>query len=171
MNLIDEALEFLETFIKKVEDTGVDVSQMNLDHVAYQASTSADYEARKPEFEAISDYQHEAIVGDRRVGVFRLKQPIEFRGNHIVAFELIEPKRGHEQVSAWEHAEYVLNEPYTEFMKRYPELDWDVTSIERYIYSHLKLKLDDSTQVKFHLMDILETIRLEEKLKNQQAKK
>lgn len=165
MNLVADALKYLDEFIQKVEGTGIDVSGLNLDHVAYQASSTEDYESKKPEFENIANYIHEAIVNGRRVGVFGLEKPLEYKGNKIVALELIEPTEGQVCESAWEHAEYVLNETYRDFMAKYPNLDWNTSSIERGSYSHLKLRLDENTQLKFHMHDILETIRLEEKIK------
>ncbi|MFZ5424922.1 MAG: VOC family protein [Patescibacteria group bacterium] len=162
MTLTNEVTNYLNEFIPKVEATGIDVSNLNLDHVAYQASSSEDYEKIKPLFEEVTDYTHEAIVGGRRVGVFKLKQPIFYKGNKIVAIELIEPKEGQICKSAWEHAEYVLTEDYKEFINKYSDLNWNTSSIDRNIYSHLKLQLDSENQVKFHLHDILETIKLEE---------
>lgn len=162
MNLVQEATLFLDEFINKVAATGIDVSNLNLDHVAYQASSNEDYESKKPEFEKIANYTHEAIVNGRRVGVFGLENPIMYKGNKIVALELIEPTDGQVCNSDWEHAEYVLEEPYRDFMARYPNLDWNTSSIDRNAYSHLKLRLDEDTQLKFHLYDILETIQLEE---------
>lgn len=163
MNLINDVLYFLDTFVEKMKNTGIDVSELNLDHVAYQADSLEDYEKLKPFFENLSDYDHVAIVGDRRVAVFGLKEPIEYRGNRIVALELLEPKKGEICKSGWEHAEYVLNEPYKSFIEKYPNLNWNTSSIERSVYSHLKLRLDVDIQVKFHMFDILETIKLEEK--------
>lgn len=163
MNLVDEALTYLEEFTQKVATTGIDVSNYNLDHVAYQASSTEDYEKRKPMFEEVSNYMHETIVGGRRVSVFRLKTQVSYKGNTILALELIEPTNTQKCQSAWEHAEYALNEDYKNLVDRYPHLNWDTHSISRNIYSHLKLRLDDKTQLKFHLHDILETIKLEEK--------
>lgn len=162
MTLIADAIKYLDEFTKKVEQTGIDVSNLNLDHVAYQASSTKDYENKKPEFEEIANYTHEAIVNGRKVGVFGLEKPIDYKGNTIVALELIEPTKGQVCESAWEHAEYVLNETYRDFIAKYPDLDWITSSIERNVYSHLKLRLDEDTQLKFHMHDILETIRLEE---------
>jgi uncharacterized protein len=163
MDVLSDVVGFLDTFTAKVATTGIDISGFNLDHVAYQASTSEDYENRKPDFKSICDYQHVAMIGGRQVAVFRLKNPIMYKGYKVIALELIEPTQGQQCKSAWEHAEYVIDTSFQNFISKYPDLDWDTSSIDRKVYSHLKLRLDEITRVKFHLHDILETIKLEEK--------
>ena len=159
--LKDEVLAFLDLFTEAVGGTGIDVSHYNLDHVAYQASSSQDYLEKSQEFLSISNLEHEATVGGRRVAVFKLSKPILYKDNTIIALEVIEPKDGQVVKSGWEHAEYVLNESFEKFMAKYSELDWDTSSVDRDVYSHLKLKLSNSLQVKFHQKDILATIALE----------
>lgn len=156
-----EIITFLDLFTQEINKTGIDVSKYNLDHVAFQTSSSEDYEKTKLEFEKLSHLEHEALVSNRRVGVFKLENTIQYKNNIITAIELLEPRSDQICSSHWEHAEFVINEPYKELMTRYPNLNWDVSSMETPIYNHLKLKLNDSMQVKFHLMDILETIKLD----------
>lgn len=162
MNVLDQITEFLHKFTNEVEKLGIDTSSYNLDHVAYQASSTNDYESLKPTFEKLGNLVHEAVVGGRRVAVFRLKNQINYDGNKIIALEIIEPKEKQVCESGWEHAEFVIEESYEDLMTRYPDLKWDTTSADRPIYSHLKLRLADNMQLKFHKMDILETIKMEE---------
>ena len=91
----------------------------------------------------------------------KLNAPIQYGNNTIIALEIIEPKKGQVCDSAWEHAEFVTTEPYKKIMDRYSNLEWDTSSMNRSIYSHLKLRLTDSMQLKFHKIDILETIKLD----------
>lgn len=162
MKKIDSLNDFLHDFMRLVEATGIDVSNYNLDHVAYQAASSEEYDDIREEFLEISNSEHEAMVGGRRVGVFTLKEPIRYDNNIIVALEILEPKEGREVVAGWEHAEFVIDETYDNFMERYPEIKWDVSSIDRPIYTHLKIRFPNGMQLKFHNMDILETIKLDE---------
>lgn len=147
-----EITDFLDKFLEKMKETGIDLSGYTIDHVGYQASSTEEYEKKKIEF---GNLVHEAVVADRRVGVFK------YNGNGLLAIELIEPRPGQKCKSGWEHAEYVIDEPFEKLVTRYKNLSWDTSSVNRPIYSHLKLKLTDDMQVKFHLMDILATIELD----------
>lgn len=155
--------KFLETFFTKINEKDVDVSTLYLDHLAYQASSSQDYEDKKVEFAEIAKLVNEAIVGGRRVGIFKLTSLIKYQKRKIPTIEIIEPKQDQIVKSSWEHAEFVLTDSYEEFMKKYPNLEWDTSSMHRHDYSHLKLKLSDNMQVKFHDSDILDIVEAEKK--------
>lgn len=157
-----EITDFIDKFLENISKTELDITGLKMDHVAYQASNLESYESKKQEILPYIDYEHEAQVGGRRVGVYKLKEPLEYKGYQIEALEIIEPKEGQECEEGWEHGEFVLEESYEEYMAKHPNLAWITTSTDRPIYSHLKLALADKMQVKFHLMTILETIALEE---------
>lgn len=158
---IQDITNFIDTFLEKVTKLGIDYSKYNIDHVAYQASSTEDFVKVKEDFNIISTLKHEAVLAERRVAVFELTNPIEYKNNKITALEVIESKPGQVCESGWEHAEFVINESFEELMAKYPTLEWDTSSANRSIYAHLKLRLDPKTQLKFHRMDILETIKLD----------
>jgi len=154
--ILDNYEQFLDSLLKNVATQGIDVSDLEMDHIAYQASSKEDYESLKPEFDKISELIREFVVGGRHVSVYMLNTPLTFRNYIIRAIELIEPKEGVINPSALEHAEFVIKEDFDSFMKKYPNLDWDTSSKDRVDYAHLKLKLTDQTQVKFHRKNIWE---------------
>ena len=149
-------LGFLNSFIEKIEEIGIDVSGLEMDHVAYRASSKEEYETLKTEFLKEGYLIDEADVEGRRVVIYKLHQPIKFRNYLIPALELIEPKAGQNVKSGLEHAEFVLKVPFSEFMDKYPDLPWDTTTMDRKDFPHLKLKLDENMVVKFHPKSILE---------------
>ncbi len=55
----------------------------------------------------------------------------------------------------------MINESYDDLVARYAEFEWDLSSTNRPIWSHLKLRLADGVQVKFHNLDVLESVRME----------
>ena len=52
--------KFIENFLGKVNDVEIDVSTYNLDHVAYQASSSEDYEDVVKDIASAGNIAHEA---------------------------------------------------------------------------------------------------------------
>lgn len=133
----------------------IDVTGLVLDHIAYKASSDKEYDKLKPEFMEMGELVREVLVGGRRVGVFKLKKPLVYKKYRIPAVELIGPMEGEKVVSGLEHAEFVLKESFESFMKKYPDLNWDTSSINRDKYCMLKLKLREGMQVKFPEKSIL----------------
>jgi predicted metalloenzyme YecM len=152
---------FIDTFLEKVDTLGIDYSNYNIDHVAYQAASSQNYGNIVKELQMYGNLVHEPLIGGRHVGMIQLTNPIEYKNNKIIALEIIEPRPGQICESGWEHAEFVISETFEDLIAKYPTLKWDTSSADRPIYAHLKLKLDLKTQVKFHKLDILETIKLD----------
>lgn len=149
---------FLDSFFDQIQKAGLDISDLPLDHIAYQASSSEDYEKLLPEFSNLGGLVSEEIIGERRVAVFRLKESIQYKNYRIPALELIEPKEGQVCDSAFQHAEFVINQPFEEYMKKYPNLKWDTSSMHRDEFSHLKLNFDNRLTLKFLLRPILELV-------------
>lgn len=149
---------FLENLLHNINEKRIDVSNFELDHIGYQTSSNEDYDKLKPEFNKIGELLEEDIVGGRRVGIFKLNDPLEYGEYVIPAVELIAPKEGQVCPSALEHAEFVIDQPYEIFMNRYPNLTWDTTAINQDTFPMIKLKLDKFIQVKFHRKPILEIV-------------
>lgn len=155
-----EITNFLNTFFNLLTSTQIDVSNLYLDHFAYQTNSASDYEKIKFEVLSIADEVSEKIIGDRRVSIFKLRTPFDYKGRVIPVIEIIEPKEGQICPSAFEHAEFVVDS-IPKFVQKYPDLDWDLSSANRPDFPHLKLKLSDAIQVKFHPQSILEIIEIE----------
>lgn len=154
-------IKFLDIFFNKTKAFNFNLSNLKLDHIAYYTSSKEEYDKIKPEFEKLGNFYHEALIGDRRVGVSKLIKPIKRRNYEIEALELIEPKENEIHKSDWEHAEFVINENYKEFMDKYPNIEWETKSMDRPIYSHITVSLDKDTKIKFHNKSILECVELD----------
>lgn len=156
--ILDNYKYFLDKLLQDIEVKGMDVSKYDLDHFGYQCSSNEDYNKLKPELENIAQLISENIVGGRRVGIFKLNEPVEYKNWKIQAVELVAPKEGQECPSALEHAEFVIDTDFDSFVKKYPNLNWDLTAINQPTFPMVKLKLSDHTQVKFHLQPVLEIV-------------
>lgn len=157
--ITDEYKSFLDKLFTKINELRIDVSGLELDHLGYQASSNEVYDQLKPEFLKFGEQVSENIVGGRRVGIFQLKTPLKYEIYTISAIELIAPKEDQICQTNLEHAEFVLKENFESFMKKYPNLSWDISAINQDTFPMIKLKLDTDLQVKFHSTPVLEIIK------------
>jgi predicted metalloenzyme YecM len=148
--------DFLDSFFEQIQKKGIDISPYSLDHIAYQASSSQDYDVVKPQFLKIGQQVHEGIIGGRRVSIFKLNEPIKYKKYSISAIELVESKPGQECDSDFQHAEFVLDTPFEGYIAKYPNIEWDISSMHRDDFAHLKLNFDNGLTLKFLREPILE---------------
>jgi predicted metalloenzyme YecM len=146
---------FLNELNKKVKGLGISLHEAKIDHIAYQTSSTIEYDKLKPQFEQIASLIREPIVGGRRVGVFKFKVPISYNNQLIRAIELIEPKKDQSCQSGLEHAEYLLPISLEKFIKKYPNINWNTEAINREEFPMLVLKLSENMQVKFPRFPVL----------------
>lgn len=157
--------QFLDSFFEQINNVGLDITGLPLDHIAYQASTKEDYEQHLPEFSKLGELVSEEIIGGRRVAVVKLNEPFTYKNYSISALELIEPKEGQQCESAFQHAEFVVSQPFEDYIEQYPDIDWDTSSMGRDEFSHLKLNFENGLTLKFLQRPILELF--EEKKQNE----
>lgn len=149
---------FLDSFFEQISQSKLDVSNLILDHIAYQAATSQEYDQLKPLFIDLGKPVHEEIISDRRVSVFKLHKPMQYKNYAFSALELIEPKENQVCQSGYQHAEFIAEKPFEEYMQEYPDLKWDTSSMNRSAFSHLKLNFDNGLTLKFLQKPILELV-------------
>ena len=157
--VLDSYITFVEDILKRIHDFGIDVSDLNMDHIGYQASSNEDYDNLKAEFNKIGELVSEKIVGGRRVGIYKLKNPLKYKQYLNEAIELVAPKEGQVCLSGLEHVEFILKETFDSFMKKYPNISWDTSKTNQPMFPMIKLKLSDATQVKFHYTPVLEIVK------------
>ncbi len=153
--LLDDVVPFLDEIFVRLLRRELDVSSYELDHIGYQASSQRDYLRLRESAQRIGDLIVENSVEGRAVGLIALRSPIIYRDHAIGALEIIAPKPGQICPSAWEHAEFVIDESFETVMGRYPDFDWDTSAKDREQFPMVKLPLGDHLQVKFHHQHIL----------------
>ncbi|KKP69650.1 hypothetical protein A2X44_03790 [candidate division CPR3 bacterium GWF2_35_18] len=157
--ILDHYEQFLDLVFQKLSELKIDVSNYELDHLGYQASSDADYDKLKPEFLSLGESLSEEIVGGRRVGIVAFKKPLVYKNYIISAIELVAPKKDQICPSALEHIEFVLPKGFTNFMQKYPEINFDTAALNQPMFPMLKLKLDKYIQVKFHLKNVIQIVK------------
>lgn len=161
--MLNDLEPFLLRLFARLEVMRVDVSRFELDHVCYRVADMERYEALR---HAWSRYArnfefHESLVNGRPISVFVLAHPPTVCGRVVPVVELPAPKPGTSFAEGWEHAEFVLDEPFQHFMSRYEELPFDRKSLGKPLNPELGLPLGDGMQVKFHHRPLAEVILLE----------
>jgi uncharacterized protein len=156
--ILDGYKEFVEEILNKLNSLGVYVSDLDMDHIGYQASSVEDYKHLKQECEKVGRFVSEEIVNGRRVAIYKLHEALKVQHYALQAIELIEPKTGQMCPSALEHVEFVLPDGFDAFLNLYPTVNWDTSSLNQPKFPMLKLKLSEYTQVKFHLEPVLKIV-------------
>lgn len=153
--LSDNLDKFIFQKLQQLHELGIDVAGLEMDHFAYQASSTEDYERLLEEAKALGELVREPVLNGRRVAVLKLKAPIKYEDYELTAFEVVEPKPGQVTESRLDHIEFVLKRSFQKFLDLYPDLSWDKSSLDRPDFPHLVMRFADGTGVKFHLGNIL----------------
>jgi predicted metalloenzyme YecM len=153
--MLDNYKEFLDQVFADIAQVGIDVSHFELDHIAYTTSSKTEYEELRSKVLKLGELVGEDLVGNRRVGVIKLNQPLLYENRLIPGFELIEPVDGVSTESRLDHIEFVVPQGNNELIKQYPEVSWNTSSMTRLEYPHLKV---NGLKVKFHELSIFDTI-------------
>jgi predicted metalloenzyme YecM len=152
---------FLDEIFKKLEGKGVDVSDMELDHIAYRVKTGEDLQRKKEEFLELGELISENIVQNRPIYVFKLKNPLMYGDRKIYCLELPAPGKDNKYESGLQHAEFVTAINLADFRQKYSHLEFiDKTKINT-ANPYITLGLGDNLAVKFHNESLLDLISKE----------
>ena len=156
--VLDQYETFIKGLLDKIKELGINVTDLDMDHIGYQSSSNEDYDRLRTEFDELGKRVSEEIVGGRRVGIYKLNKPLHYQRYTIMAIELVAPKEGQKCPSTLEHAEFVIDTDFDTFVKKYPNLDWNTSKVNQPTFPMITLKLSDTTQVKFHYKPVLDIV-------------
>lgn len=123
---------FLDEIFLFINELGIDVSDLGIDHIALRYKNSADVDKLSNELKNESTVLSRAIVNGRKIYIFKLNKPLEYKGYRIPCVELPYPTIDHNYPrDGWEHVEFVLptkniNQIENSFKKRFPKLTPDI---------------------------------------------
>lgn len=162
--IIGDYENFLDEILGLINDVGLDLKDfVQIDHICYRTSTLDNYHQKKEELSKAASFLAENQVNGRPISVFRLKPPIFYKQWRIDAIELPAPKESKPFQDGLEHIELVLYDDIPAFLKKYQGKDFDMRAADRSINPEIGLQLGDYS-VKFHLLNLLTVVYLEEKL-------
>lgn len=155
---------FLTEIFSKLEASGIDVSRYELDHLCYRVETQDQYLEMKHQLGSAGKCLGEHLIGGRPIATYKLHFPIVFefrdRTRSIACVELPSPKSSSPYVRGLEHAEFVIDESFEEFMEKYSYLNLSIQGMEKKHHPQIQLKFGGKT-VKFHHMALDKIIELE----------
>lgn len=150
--------QFIGEIFKRLNELGIDTSQLKIDHIGYQASSAQDYDLQVKELSESAVLVSEHIVDGRRVGIFTLVESLDYENEKFSVVEIIEPKKDQEVKSALEHIEFLVGSNLEDFMAKYPEIDFDTRAMNREEFPMLILSLGDGLRAKFPRRGVLEEV-------------
>lgn len=107
--LLNEVPGFLNNVFQFIDELGIDVSDLEIDHVALRFKKKEDVDKISQELIGYGDQISAAVVNERRILIIKLFQPIRFRHYTIPCVELPYPAKDHNYPEdGWEHVEFVL---------------------------------------------------------------
>jgi len=160
-NTIGDYKKFLDDVYTNIKGLGINVSDFPIDHIAYRTTTKEKYEAIRHELSKFGTMISEIIIRERPVAIFKLDDPLDYKGMKISFFEILAPAKGDTfYTEGLEHAEFVVNNPLLEMINKYPSIDFYFNKSE--INPELILRFPIQANVKFHELPIDEVIKLQE---------
>lgn len=158
-SILPSPLPFLEELFDLLAEHHLDVSDLELDHICYRVETMERYSELKAIIPSFGRIGHTAIIGGREIMTVFLYVPIFFTGRAIHTLEIPAPKEGRVYQEGYEHAEFVIQESFESFQKRYPHLDFDMRGVSKPINPDMPLKLSDKISVKFHYSSLAYVVK------------
>ena len=155
--------EFVTGLLQEIKDSGINVSDLYMDHVCYRVETSEEFEQCAKHLALMGDLLINEVVGGRRISTFKLKEPFVVGDRQIHVIELPMPKEGSFYPTGWEHAEFVISEKLESFANRHTHIAWDYSGLKKPFNADLRVQLKNKS-VKFHNLP-LETVIEHEKRK------
>ena len=156
--LLGAADPFLSRLFAALEQDGLEVAGYELDHLCYRVSSRERYEALKTGMADYGRVLSEKEIGGRPIATFELTSPIVFADRQIPCLEIPAPKAGSSYPEGFEHAEFVIDRPFAEFMAAYPHLDFDTKGMHKEVNPEIRLAYEGFS-VKFHHHPLAYVIR------------
>lgn len=153
--ILNDYREFIDRVYGKLISLNIDTQEITIDHIGYQADSAEDYDYQIKHIEDFATQVSENIVGDRRVGIFKLKSSLQYLNQNFSVIEIFEPRKDQSVKSSWEHVEFLVDKSLEEFINEYPKVDWDSSVINREEFPMLILSLGEGMRAKFPRRSVL----------------
>lgn len=154
---------FLDTIFSELENLKIDVSDYYLDHICYRTRSENEYKEINLFLPNFAKLLIESDVNGRLISTFKFFKPIKYKNRDIFIIEIPSPKKGVTYNSGFEHVEFVIKENLFEFMRKYPNIEFDISNISKELNAEIRIKLTGDLAVKFHNQSLETVIELENK--------
>ena len=157
-HLLGSPAPFLRRLFATLAADGLDVAGCELDHLCYRVETPERYAVLKAELAGLGELLSEKEIGGRPIATFELADPIRFGDRRIPCLELPAPKPGSPYPEGYEHAEFVIDRPFDDFMRSFPHLKFDTKGMHKGVNPEIRL-IYEGFSVKFHHHSLAYVIR------------
>lgn len=156
---------FLDQLFAALRADGLQVQELELDHLCYRVASLERYAACRTLFAQHGELLAESMIGGRPIATYRLHQPFMYLDRRIAVVELASPKPGSPYPEGYEHAEFVVPElgnasELLAFTERYSQLPWDLSDINKSTNADVRLRYAGFS-VKFHGESLVDVIAAE----------
>lgn len=159
------AEDFLNKVFNKIKTKELVIEpHWDIDHLCFRVETAEEYEAYRDSFSGLGDLLTEMNVNGRPIATFELHTPVHYKNWLIKLIELPAPKKGKVVKTGFEHLEIVVDVDLEELSRRYANIDWDKSGLEKTFNSELELPLGDLA-IKFHNLSLKSVINFENRPK------
>ncbi|WP_127716955.1 VOC family protein [Halobacteriovorax sp. HLS] len=155
--------DLMESFLHKLEDNleseGIDLCSLEIDHLCYRVDSEERYDELKSDLALENKLLHEAMISNRPIATFKMKEAFIYKNITIPLLELPSPKPGSDYTEGFEHAEAVINMSFEKFSHKYPHIEFDWKAAKKSHNPELRISFGDIS-IKFHhhsLEDIIES--------------
>ncbi len=161
-SVIGNYQQFLSKLFLNLKNENIDVSNFELDHIAYRSTSASSYEILLNSLtQSFGDLIKEVYIRNRRIAIIILEKPITYKQYSIQYLELMEPTVGDTYKEGLEHAEFVVKSDLNNFKILYPEINFIFK--DRKINPELSIEFKNGANVKLHTKSIDEVIKIQEK--------
>ena len=153
MNDVSKIIRGIDGFVGQVLHSlgqdSIDVANSEMDHVCYRFKTDEEFDYYQREMAALGSKLSVFESSKRLITTYKLTKPVKTNGREIWVVEFFAPKPGIILPSGFDHAEFVIEDPFKEFMSNYPQVQFDTGHITQPGNSYVAIGYDGFS-VKFH---------------------
>lgn len=149
---------FLDKIFNNLNSDLLNVSNYDLDHVCYRAETEETYTKTKNLFSNYGNLIAENVIRGRRIAIFKLNDPLVYKEYRIFCIEVSSPRRDIHFKEGFEHAEFVIQESFNDFLKKYSKIEFNKEAMSKEINPEIIRQYEDCA-VKFHKGSLLSVVQ------------
>ncbi|HVJ63784.1 MAG TPA: VOC family protein [Bdellovibrionota bacterium] len=161
---LQEAPAFVERTVREAASVGLDLSELEIDHLCLRVETEAQYRHYCAQFSELGKLLSEALVNGRPIATYKLNEPVRTLGREIHCLEIPSPKAGAPYTLGFEHLECVVKIPLESFISAHDGLDFDARAINKALNAEIALRLPSGSSVKFHNQSLERVIEIEKQM-------
>jgi len=150
---------FFRGLVSELKTLGIHPEGLVSDHLCFRIGTLEEYGFYRHHLSQHGVLLTEFPVNGRPISTFLMAEPLHTETHSIRLIELPAPKPGTSYDSGFEHAEFIIDESFDQFAKKYPHLNL-IEAGNTNINPELCLKLENK-QAKFHHLSLERVIEIE----------